>query len=219
MFDAGERLARVHQYHDGTKHHFHRFARSTGYLDWASQPHPFRSFAGAAAFALTPRPDAQPLPATARRPRSWATSSANPSACPPGKRSATAAGRFASTRRAATSIPPRPTSSPVRPPASPMSPRSITTRPTATLWSCAPRLRRRPVARQHRGSGGWLIALTSIHWRESWKYGERAFRYCQHDCGHAIAAIGFAAAMAGCRASLLPEWSHDDIAAARRDRS
>ena len=27
--------------------------------------------------------------------------------------------------------------------------------------------------------GVMLVALTSIHWREAWKYGERAFRYCQ----------------------------------------
>ncbi|MCK5667126.1 MAG: SagB/ThcOx family dehydrogenase, partial [Thiotrichaceae bacterium] len=25
----------------------------------------------------------------------------------------------------------------------------------------------------------FLIGLSSIHWREAWKYGERAFRYCQ----------------------------------------
>jgi hypothetical protein len=59
----------------------------------------------------------------------------------------------------------------------------------------------------------WLIALTSIHWREAWKYGERAFRYCQHDLGHAIAALRIAAALAGWRARLLPDWSHDGIAA------
>jgi len=47
-------LASIVAYHDGTKHHFHRFARSRGYLDWASQPNPFRSFAGAPAFALHP---------------------------------------------------------------------------------------------------------------------------------------------------------------------
>ena len=45
----------------------------------------------------------------------------------------------------------------------------------------------------------WLVALTSIHWREAWKYGERAFRYCQHDLGHAIAAIAIAAASSGGR--------------------
>jgi nitroreductase len=57
-----------------------------------------------------------------------------------------------------------------------------------------------------------LIALTSIHWREAWKYGERAFRYCQHDLGHAIAAIHFAAALVGWRAVLLSSWSHRSIA-------
>jgi SagB-type dehydrogenase family enzyme len=63
------------------------------------------------------------------------------------------------------------------------------------------------------GETGWLIALTSIHWREAWKYGERAFRYCQHDLGHAIAAVRIAAALAGCQAHMLPAWSQSDIAA------
>jgi SagB-type dehydrogenase family enzyme len=58
----------------------------------------------------------------------------------------------------------------------------------------------------------WLIALTSIQWREAWKYGERAFRYCQHDLGHAIAAIRIAAALAGLGARILPDWSQADIA-------
>src|SRR5439155_11928137 len=43
--------------------------------------------------------------------------------------------------------------------------------------------------------------------------GERAFRYCQHDLGHAIAAVGYAAALAGLQIVLCPEWSHRDIAA------
>jgi len=46
----------VHRYHDGTKHHFHGFARSLGYLDWASQPNPFRSFHGAPPILLPGRP-------------------------------------------------------------------------------------------------------------------------------------------------------------------
>jgi nitroreductase len=40
----------------------------------------------------------------------------------------------------------------------------------------------------------FFVALTSVHWREAWKYGERAFRYCQHDAGHAIATLRLAAA-------------------------
>ena len=57
----------------------------------------------------------------------------------------------------------------------------------------------------------FLVALTSIYWRESWKYGERAFRYCQHDTGHAIGALRLAAALLGWRLVLLPRWSDPQI--------
>jgi SagB-type dehydrogenase family enzyme len=59
----------------------------------------------------------------------------------------------------------------------------------------------------------FLVALSSVHWREAWKYGERAFRYCQHDVGHAIAALRFAASLLGWRMRLLTDWSDDRIAA------
>ncbi len=41
------------------------------------------------------------------------------------------------------------------------------------------------------------IGLSSIMWREAWKYGERAFRYCQLDTGHAMGALSYAAAVLG----------------------
>jgi SagB-type dehydrogenase family enzyme len=59
--------------------------------------------------------------------------------------------------------------------------------------------------------GTILIGLTSIHWREAWKYGERAFRYCQHDTGHAIATVTLAAAALGWRATLLDDLSTDAL--------
>jgi len=31
-------------YHEETKHHLHRYARSLGYLAWEDQPNPFREF-------------------------------------------------------------------------------------------------------------------------------------------------------------------------------
>lgn len=50
----------------------------------------------------------------------------------------------------------------------------------------------------------WLaIGLSSVMWREAWKYGERAFRYCQLDVGHAIGALGYAAAFLGWEVRLL----------------
>jgi SagB-type dehydrogenase family enzyme len=49
----------------------------------------------------------------------------------------------------------------------------------------------------------WL-GYSSIAWREAWKYGERAFRYCQLDMGHVLAALAYAAALHGWQARLLP---------------
>ena len=50
---------------------------------------------------------------------------------------------------------------------------------------------------------GLLIGLSSVFWREAWKYGERAFRYCQLDTGHALAAIRYAGAILGWKAELI----------------
>ncbi len=59
---------------------------------------------------------------------------------------------------------------------------------------------------------GILIGLTSIHWREAWKYGMRAWRYCQHDCGHAIAAVSYAAAAMGWQTRLILSAADDEVA-------
>ncbi|MBT8765329.1 SagB/ThcOx family dehydrogenase [Metapseudomonas boanensis] len=52
-------------------------------------------------------------------------------------------------------------------------------------------------------AGGFLLGLASIPWREAWKYGERAYRYCQHDLGHALAAVAIAASAQGWQVRLL----------------
>jgi nitroreductase len=41
------------------------------------------------------------------------------------------------------------------------------------------------------------IGISTVMWREAWKYGERAFRYCQLDVGHAVAGLAYAAAALG----------------------
>lgn len=57
-----------------------------------------------------------------------------------------------------------------------------------------------------------LVGLSSIHWREAWKYGERAFRYCQHDIGHAIGALRYAAAALGWSLTIINPLSSDQLA-------
>lgn len=57
-------------------------------------------------------------------------------------------------------------------------------------------LERRAWGSEAQAAGVWL-GFSSIHWREAWKYGERAFRYCQLDMGHVLAALSYAAALHG----------------------
>ncbi|MGI5991630.1 MAG: nitroreductase family protein [Methanosarcina sp.] len=61
--------------------------------------------------------------------------------------------------------------------------------------------------------GTFFVGLTSIFWRVSWKYGLRAFRYSQHDIGHAIAALTFAAAGLSWKTSLLADMGSEEVAA------
>ena len=43
----------------------------------------------------------------------------------------------------------------------------------------------------------FVVGLTSIVWREAWKYGERSWRYTQLDCGHAFKALEISAKILG----------------------
>ncbi len=44
-----DHLQAVFDYHQATKHRFEAFASGPGMLDWATQPDPFRRYAGGAA--------------------------------------------------------------------------------------------------------------------------------------------------------------------------
>lgn len=49
----------------------------------------------------------------------------------------------------------------------------------------------------------FVVGLTSIVWREAWKYGERSWRYTQLDCGHAYKALEISAKILGWNIQLL----------------
>jgi len=57
------------------------------------------------------------------------------------------------------------------------------------------------------------IGLASIHWREAWKYGERALRYCQLDIGHALGAVRYAAGALGWRARFVDDVANTALSA------
>ena len=56
------------------------------------------------------------------------------------------------------------------------------------------------------------IGLSSVHWREAWKYGERAFRYCQLDIGHALGAFRYAAGALGWTAKFVDDMGSTALA-------
>jgi SagB-type dehydrogenase family enzyme len=57
-----------------------------------------------------------------------------------------------------------------------------------------------------------IFVLTSIAWREAWKYGDRAYRYCLHDIGHAWQALTLAARSIGCESFAHGRFSDDRVA-------
>lgn len=71
---------------------------------------------------------------------------------------------------------------------------------------------------EQRALGGFKISapvvfvLTSIAWREAWKYRARAYRYCLHDMGHAWQALAMAADANGCETLALGDFRDDEVA-------
>jgi SagB-type dehydrogenase family enzyme len=57
-----------------------------------------------------------------------------------------------------------------------------------------------------------VFVLTSIAWREAWKYRDRAYRYCLHDMGHAWQALTLAARSIGCESFALGHFLDDRAA-------
>ena len=62
------------------------------------------------------------------------------------------------------------------------------------------------------GSAPIVFVLTSIAWREAWKYGERAYRYCLHDMGHAWQALALSARAIGCDSFAVGHFPDDEVA-------
>jgi SagB-type dehydrogenase family enzyme len=214
----------VMAYHERTKHHYDRFAASLGYLDWATQPDPFRRYEGASLVRL-------PLPENGRILPYWqlyVTDSVEPASLSIDSislffryaLSLTAWKRF---RDSTWSLRANPSSGNLHPtegyallPAL----GGIYDRPG--VYHYAPKehgLERRADLDPSLWTAllaafpesSFLVGLSSIHWREAWKYGERAFRYCQQDAGHALGTLRFAAAALGWKLCLLDRVGDTDV--------
>lgn len=220
-------LKTARAYHEATKHHPHRYARSLGRLDWDCQPDPFRRYAGAPVRRLPlPGPGAAPGP-------SWDALRAGASPLPPAPVAAASLGDFLfhSLALSAWKQVTGPAGRVLSRWALRVNPSSGNLHPTEGWLIDAEGVHHyapKEHALEMRGgwgpdgfrpdrlglpAGAFLVAVSSIPWREAWKYGERAFRYCQHDAGHALAALGLAAARLGWTARRLEGVGTDELAA------
>ncbi len=218
-------LTEVIAYHQATKHQFRAYARGPSQMDWATQPNPFRRYEGAPLIALDHIPPSLepsydlafveghvlPQPFT-----HWHVSQLFSDSL------ALSAWKQAGNSSWALRI----------------NPSSGNLHPTEGYLICGPiaglctipmvchyapaehALERRAEisletwqALTHElPDPALLVAFTSVHWREAWKYGERAYRYCQHDAGHAMAAVSLAAAALGWQATLLDDLGTEALA-------
>ena len=212
-------------YHERTKHHYHRYAASLGYMDWATQPDPFRRYSGVDLVRL-------PLPEPGRLLPYWQLYALR--GVPPEPLSLesislffryalslTAWKRFHETTW---SLRANPSSGNLHPTEGyAILPAIERLGDAPAVYHYAPKehaLERRAILDAKAWSelcapfseGSFLVGLSSVHWREAWKYGERAFRYCQQDAGHALATLRIAAAALGWGLVLLDGISDSAIA-------
>lgn len=184
--------ATVFAYHVRTKHHLDRYAAGPGSLDWDAQPDPFRRWSETASTTLPRRFER----ATAPIPSLAGLSTLLRHAV-----AITAWKQYGDSRWALRAHP-----------------SSGNLHPTET-WVLARGIEGLADGLYHyqvrdhtletraggveAGPPGLWLGFSSVPWREAWKYGERAFRYCQLDLGHVLGAVTCAAALLGGRPRLL----------------
>ncbi|KAL3699790.1 hypothetical protein R1sor_017812 [Riccia sorocarpa] len=218
---AGDTLL---SYHQETKHSFKKFARGPHGLDWASQPNPFRRYVGAKVVNLehfaeetgsVPYPElgagrveAQPLTKSTLSQLLYDSLSLS---------------AWKSIGTSTWSLRVNPSSGNLHPtegyvisgPVAGVSDSPFVAHYAPKEHALEIRAELPPEVwekvKEGLPEGAFLVAFTSIYWREAWKYGERAFRYCNHDVGHAIGAVAVASAHLGWNSQLVDGYGTREL--------
>lgn len=197
-------------YHDRTKHQLYRYAAGPETLDWTAQPNPFREFSGAPRITL-------PL-STDTLDTTFAQLYAPPGIVPPQPFSIDSLGALLELSFGLSAWkeygPDRwalrcnPSSGNLHPTEAYLISHHVPNLANGVYHYVSrdhvleQREHSIEIAHGETDARVW-IGLTSIQWREAWKYGERAFRYCQLDTGHALGALHYAARALGWRAQVV----------------
>jgi SagB-type dehydrogenase family enzyme len=216
--ELNEETERLFAYHQATKHSYHSVRSSAQNLDWRNQPNPFRTYQGAPLTLLAPEPgfpDIGTFAAMAaleggthlarennsenldrvRLDANWLSQLLWHSLAVSSWKKVPRTGARYSLR--------------VNPSSGNLHPTEtyLALRGFAGLHDGLYHYRADLHALELRSAGGWtqhlaqalripwaaesclVVGLTSIFWREAWKYRDRAYRYCCHDLGHAMMSL------------------------------
>jgi SagB-type dehydrogenase family enzyme len=185
------------KYHEVTKHSSASLRRNKHFLNWANLPDPFRHYEGVPVIDLPADP-----PAPEVRPVNQSDWIAFLSSLLFYSVSISAAKQAPSGDRYALRV----------------NPSSGNLHPTEFHFACPNglyhyRVSSHMLEQRAKGDFGTLeFLLTTIVWREAWKYQNRAYRYCLHDVGHAWQSLALAAAAMGCQAQAVGQFDDDAMA-------
>ena len=209
------------EYHDVTKHTPESLRRRRHYLDWANMPDPFRHYEGAPVLDLPADPPAPSMPTL-----DVLSSQSGQIAAGNGPDFLSQLLFYSAAISATKLVPSTGYRYALR-----VNPSSGNLHPTEFHF-CTRGLQDWPDGLYHyrpsshmaeqRAVGDFtsrlhtdapvVFLLTSIAWREAWKYQERAYRYCLLDIGHAWQSLATAARTIGCEVSATGHFADESIA-------
>lgn len=210
------------EYHEATKHTAESLRRAQYGLDWRNMPDPFRHYEGVPVLDLPADPPAPEIPALAVLQGAYGTT---PAADGPAFLSQLLF--YSAAISASKRVPSTGDRYALR-----VNPSSGNLHPTEfhflthglKLWPDG-LYHYRPSSHmaEQRAAGGLEIqaaggsapivfVLTTIAWREAWKYRNRAYRYCLHDMGHAWQALALAARALGADSFAIGNFADDEVA-------
>lgn len=209
-------LQQIQDYHQSSKHHPDRYAPGPGGLDWRTQPDPFRVFEGVPVVDLPFQADRCATPFAAVR------AGQRPAPAPLALEHLGALLELSFGLSAWKSVGDARWALRCNPSSGNLHPTECYLISAGcpglagglyhyrSLDHCLEHRAEDLVSEPAAAPDGIVLALSSIHWREAWKYGLRAYRYCQLDLGHALGAVAYAAATLGWQVARL-DWSDAEL--------
>ena len=204
-------------YHEATKHSVESLRRAPHSLDWANMPEPFRHYEGVPLLDLPADPPATDLPAldvlhgriggraAADGPTFLSQLLFYSAAISAAKRVPSTGYKYA--------LRVNPSSGNLHPTEFHFMTRGLKDWPKGLYhYRASSHMAEQRALGDFGTSAPITFLLTSIAWREAWKYRERAYRYCLHDIGHAWQALELAARAIGCKSWAAGQFADDDTA-------